>query len=52
VSMAAAKLLEPKVQQLHLSSGTLKTADDVKKWLSEQEASLLEQLKSGPIVIS
>lgn len=52
VGIAAAKLLEPKVQQLHLSSGTLKTEADVKQWLSEQEAELLIQLKSGPIVIS
>jgi hypothetical protein len=48
----AARLLEPKVQRVHLSSGTLKTEADVRAWLDEQEESLLNQLKNGPIVIA
>ena len=50
--LAAAKLLEPKVQHLRLSSGTLKTEAQVKEWLAAQEPLLLKQLNSGPIVIS
>jgi len=48
----AARLLEPKVQRVHLSSGTLKTEADVRTWLGEQETSLLTQLQRGPIVIA
>ncbi|XZE55883.1 BREX system P-loop protein BrxC [Planctomycetaceae bacterium SH139] len=48
----AAKLIEPKLQRVHLSSGTLKTADDIKAWLAEQETVLVEKLKAGPVVIS
>ncbi|MGK2857773.1 MAG: BREX system P-loop protein BrxC, partial [Thermoanaerobaculia bacterium] len=48
----AARLLEPKVQRMHLSSGTLKTEADVRVWLGEQEKSLLAQLQHGPIVIA
>lgn len=47
----AARLLEPKVQTVRLSSGTLKTEDDIKSWLKEQETHLLGKLKDGPIVI-
>jgi hypothetical protein len=51
-AMAAAKLLEPKTQQVHLSSGTLKTDAEVKGWLAGAEKDLLAKLKKGPIVIS
>ena len=51
-AMAAAKLLEPKTQSVHLSSGTLKTPDDVRAWLAGTEKDLLAKLKKGPIVIS
>lgn len=47
----AARLLEPKVQTVRLSSGTLKTDDDIKGWLQHQETHLLGKLKDGPIVI-
>ena len=47
----AARLLEPRVQTVRLSSGTLKTEDDVQNWLKEQETHLLAKLKDGPIVI-
>jgi len=50
-ALAAAKLLEPKTQSVRLSSGTLKTADDVKAWLGETEKDLMLKLKKGPIVI-
>jgi hypothetical protein len=51
-AMAAAKLLEPKTQHVHLSSGTLKTDQEVKTWLAETEKDLLTKLKKGPVVIS
>ena len=50
-AMKAAALLEPKVQRVRLSSGTLKDENDVKRWLSEQEPDLVEKLADGPIVI-
>ena len=48
---AAAKLLEPKIQTVRLTSGTLKTESEVRGWLSQQESELLSRLKDGPIVI-
>jgi len=51
-ALAAAKLLEPKTQRVHLTSGTLKTPEDVKNWLAKTEKTLLARLKDGPVVIS
>lgn len=48
----AGKMLEPKLQQVRLTSGTLKTPEDVKQWLSEKENELLEKLKAGPVIVS
>jgi hypothetical protein len=50
--IAAAKLLEPKTQRVHLTSGTLKTTEDVKAWLTRTEHELLAKLTAGPVVIS
>jgi hypothetical protein len=50
-AMAAAKLLEPKMQRVHLTSGTLRTEQDVKTWLVDAEKKMLCELKKGPIVI-
>ncbi len=50
-ALAAAKLLEPKTQSVRLSSGTLKTGEDVKNWLAETEKELMQKVKKGPIVI-
>ena len=52
VALAAARLLEPKTQSVHLRSGTLKTDEDVKAWVKETEADLIAKLKEGPIVIN
>ena len=52
VTIAAAKLLEPRTQRAHLSSGTLKSEKDVTDWLAVAEKDLLAKLKNGPIVIS
>jgi hypothetical protein len=51
-AVAAAKLLEPKTQRVHLTSGTLKTEQEVKAWLAGTEKDLLGKLKDGPVVIS
>lgn len=51
-ALAAARLLEPKAQRVTLSSGMLKTKDDVATWLAETEAELLEKIKKGPVVIN
>ena len=51
-AVAAATLLEPKTQRVHLTSGTLKTRGEVASWLADTEKELLAKLKSGPIVIS
>jgi hypothetical protein len=51
-TLAAAKLLEPRTQHVHLTSSTLKSADDVKGWLAQTGAELLKKLQDGPIVIS
>jgi hypothetical protein len=51
-AMAAARLLEPKTQRVHLSSGTLKTEQEVKTWQDGGEKDLLEKRKNGPVVVS
>ena len=51
-ALATAKLLEPKTQRVHLTSGTLKIDQDVKAWLAGTEKDLLAKLKTGPVVIS
>ena len=52
VALAAARLLEPKTQSVHLRSGTLTNEEEVKAWLAETEADLIAKLKKGPIVIT
>ncbi len=47
----AAKLLEPKTQYVHLTSGTLKTEQEVKAWLATTEEELMARLKDGPLTI-
>jgi hypothetical protein len=51
-ALAAAKLLEPKTQRVHLTSGTLKSEQEVKAWLRDTEKNLLAKLKNGPVVVS
>jgi hypothetical protein len=51
-AVAAARLLEPKVQRVHLDSTTLKTEADVKRWLAQTESELVSKLRDGPIVIA
>ena len=51
-ALAAAKVLEPKTQRVHLTSATLKTPDEIKAWLAKTETELLAKLATGPVVIS
>ena len=51
-AVAAATLLEPKTQRVHLTSGTLKTRGEVASWVADTENELLAKLESGPILIS
>jgi hypothetical protein len=51
-ALAAAKLLEPKTQHVHLSSPPLTSVDDIKAWLLQTEEQLVLRLADGPIVIS
>jgi hypothetical protein len=51
-AITAAKLLEPKTQRVHLTSGTLNTGPEVKAWLAATEKDLMAKLKTGPVVIS
>ena len=51
-ALAAAKLLEPKIQKVRLTSSTLKTEIDVRTWISKTEKELLERIRSGPVIIS
>jgi hypothetical protein len=47
----AGKLLEPKLQQVRLSSSVIKNEDELKEWLRQKEEELTSKLKLGPIVI-
>lgn len=49
--LEAAKLLEPKVQQIKLPHRTLKSEEDIKAWLTEVEAQMMNDIKNGPLVI-
>jgi hypothetical protein len=49
--LAAAKLLEPTAVRVSLPSGTLHDEAEARKWLSQVEEMVLEQLKTGPVVV-
>lgn len=51
-AMAAARILEPKVQNIKLTSRTLRDEADVKAWLESVEKDLLDKIKNGPIVVA
>ena len=47
----ADKLVEPKTQHVKLGSGTLRTPEEVRTWVTKTERELLEHLTQGPIVV-
>jgi len=49
--LRAEQRIEPKTQHVKLSSGTLRTPEDVNEWLTDTERQLLERLDDGPVVI-
>ncbi|OHV95317.1 hypothetical protein AKG95_19200 [Janthinobacterium lividum] len=51
VRLDAAKLLKPNVIQVHLPKRTLNSAEEVKAWLSEVEALLLDKVQAGPVAL-
>jgi hypothetical protein len=48
---AAAKLLEPKAQQVKLPGGTIRNEDDLKTWLKATEDQIRARLKDGPVIL-
>ncbi|MGI6034817.1 MAG: BREX system P-loop protein BrxC [Limnochordia bacterium] len=50
-AMAAARLLEPKTQEVRLPRQTLRTEEEVKAWLEEVEQILVDSIKKGPTVV-
>ena len=48
---AAAKLLEPKAQEVTLLNTTIKTDDDLKAWLADAEQRIRAKLKDGPVIV-
>jgi hypothetical protein len=48
----AAKALEPTVRAFPVERATLRSPEDVQNWLARTEATLLDAVKSGPILIN
>jgi hypothetical protein len=51
-SIAAAKLLEPKVQNIKMASATIRNEADLDAWLTESRKKILSHLKDGPVMLS
>ena len=47
----AARIMEPEIQKVKLSSQVLKTGGDVDAWLATAKEILVEKLKKGPVII-
>ncbi|PYQ26570.1 MAG: BREX system P-loop protein BrxC [Acidobacteria bacterium] len=47
----AARLLEPKVRRVSLTSATLHTRKDVDTWIDQQRTALLEAIEDGPVLV-
>ena len=48
----AARALEPTVRAFSVERATLQSPEDVRNWLARTEATLLDALKSGPVLIN
>ena len=48
----AAKALEPTVRAFSVERATLRSPEDVQTWLARTEATLLDAVRSGPILIN
>ncbi len=51
VLAAAAKLLEPKAQEVSLPGTTIKNKEDLRAWLALVEEEILEKLEHGPVIV-
>ena len=51
VLAAAAKLLEPKAQEVSLPGTTIKNKEDLRAWLALVEEEILKKLKHGPVIV-
>lgn len=51
VRQEAAKLLEPKAQFVSLPGGTLKSKEDINKWVENAREKLTASLENGPIIL-
>jgi hypothetical protein len=51
-AISAARLLEPKVQTIKISSGTIRTETDLDAWLAESKKRISGLLKNGPVMLS
>lgn len=49
--LEAAKMAEPEVRQADLPKGTLRTKEDVDKWVNAAKDALLSQIDLGPVVV-
>jgi len=47
----AARLLEPTARTVRVASATLRTEEEVRAWVAATEKTLLNELKSGPVVV-
>jgi len=50
-SASAAKLLEPKAQEVTLPGATIKNKDDLRAWLARVEEEILKKLEHGPVIV-
>ena len=48
----ADRLVEPKTRHVKLTSGTLRTENEVRAWARQTERELVEQVEQGPIVVN
>jgi hypothetical protein len=48
---AAARLLEPKAQRVTLPSATIRTPEDLEKWLADARACIEAKRKDGPVIL-
>lgn len=51
VILDAARMMEPEIQKVKLSSQVLKTHADVDAWMAKTKEILIEKLKKGPVII-
>lgn len=51
IILDAARMMDPEIQKVKLSSQVLKTHADVDAWMAKTKQILIEKLKKGPVII-